>query len=372
LEFHFAHYRLWEAIGIAVESNSPVKNMAALRYLAKCGENAVFPPLEKDQIARLIPFARRQMQTHPDARARALAMRCLGLWDDTESIPALTQALDAPEKPLRLAAAEALILLHHAPLLEKCIERLVEEDEAPDPKHMIWVAQRLGMKNAEQSLRLGLPGGVAATLPNNAKDSASDESTSRSIREMRERRKAVLRRLGGGAPAGAKPQTTLAGPEGIPLDVQRTIDRLASPDAKERAKAGAELGKMGGAGAKALPALLKAIFSDGMWNTMPKDAPFFPEDWAIKQIGRADPVALSDQIQNPDPKISSTVTSYLGEIGGPEAFQALLGAIHHKDSETRRTAIVALGRFKDVRAADSLLELLTSKEQMDRASAVLA
>ncbi|MCX7048245.1 MAG: HEAT repeat domain-containing protein [Candidatus Sumerlaeota bacterium] len=161
--------------------------------------------LKKEQIARLIPFVRHQMQTHPDMSARAMAMRCLGRWGDAESIPALTQALDASEKPLRLVAAGALILLRHKPLLEKSIERIVDEDEDIKPQHVIWVARRLGMEYSELQ-RLELPAAPAAAVPRttdtlagNPNNPASDESTSRTIREMRDRRKAALRRLSGEA-----------------------------------------------------------------------------------------------------------------------------------------------------------------------------
>jgi HEAT repeat protein len=416
LDFHFAHYRLWEAIGIAVESNSPLKHMAALRYLAMCGNNATFPPLEKDKIARLIPFARRQMQTHPDTRARALAMRCLGIWGDAESVPALTQALDAPEKPLRLAAAEALILLHHGPLLEKCIERLVEEDEARDPKHVIWVAQRLGMKNAGQSFHLESPGGVAATLPipNNVKDSASDESPARSIREMRELRKAVLRRLSGGAPAGANPQTTLAGPAGIPLDVQRMIERLASPDPKEQAKAAELLGQIGPAASDALLSALdhanrsvryRAVAALGRMKEVravqpliirlkdededvraqaaealanirepraiePLVATLGDQSWvrvhaeeALAHYGKPAVEPLIKALKEDNPNVRASAAKVLGRIKDPRAINPLMVALMDKDENVRMWAAAAFRQMKDPRAVERLLDLLNDRSQ---------
>ncbi|MCX7049718.1 MAG: hypothetical protein NTX50_30075 [Candidatus Sumerlaeota bacterium] len=205
LNFHFAACRFWDAMEIAVESDSPAKHLAALYYLSSYNQMPGFA-LTKEQIAQLTPFVRRQMQTHPDVGGRARAMRCLGQWGDAESIPALAQALDAPEKPLRLAAAGALILLRHKPLLEKSIERIVDEDEDLKPRHVFWVASRLGMEYAELQ-RLELPASPTAapvprttdTFAGNPNNPASDEPASRTIREMRDRRKAALRRLSGEA-----------------------------------------------------------------------------------------------------------------------------------------------------------------------------
>ena len=419
LEFHFAHYRLWDAIGIAVESNSPLKHTAALRYLAKCGENTAFPPLEKDQIARLIPFARRQIQTHPDARARALAMRCLALWGDKESIPTLTQALDAPEKPLRLAAAEALILLHHGPLLEKCIERLVEEDEARDPKHVIWVAQRLGMKNAGQSFQLRLPGseiplaGGTGVMSPIRPGSAGSAVATPSVQETRDRWKATLRHLIQASYQQAQTTSSVNNADHATSDrvapnplrpvsnegplnsqhsdsstsITRLIGIMTDRDRdwnKERIPAQKALAKMG---ALAVPKLIELLKFDP--NESPPDsqhaAPFGYEKaymacCALAKIGPAAAPAIpqlvplltdhDDRHVMSGEYLSFTAMEALGAIG-KASIPALRPYLKNEDLRTRVFALYAINQMKGDTsdAIPDILPLLKDSLPAVRASA---
>lgn len=214
--FHFNSRHLWDAIQIAVQSDSELKHRAILGYLVSYGPGLSSPSpwnpaldtrvADRENLASLIPFARRQMRTSADPVTRALAMRFLGLWGDTESVPALAAALDGADPQQRMAAAQALILLHHEPLLEKSIGRLVDDDDDMRPGQVTWLARRLGMKDYMSLQMFEGEKGVPRANMNPALRRA--EPIPRTIEEMRDYRKTVLRRLAGvkdAAGAGPSP-----------------------------------------------------------------------------------------------------------------------------------------------------------------------
>lgn len=91
---------------------------------------------------------------YPSTGAQLAALRCLGWLQDTESIPLIQRYLEGSDKKFRVAAAQTLIQMRHAPLLEKSIDRLVDDDDTTRSQQVVEVAGWLGI---EKRYSLGEP-----------------------------------------------------------------------------------------------------------------------------------------------------------------------------------------------------------------------
>lgn len=62
----------------------------------------------------------------------------------------------------------------------------------------------------------------------------------------------------------------------------------------------------------------------------------------------------------------------LGKVKDPRAFEALINALKHKDLLVRAKAAEALGEIKDTKAVEPLIAVLKDKEDIIRESAAKA
>jgi hypothetical protein len=157
-----ANYHFWDGVDILCNSPSATKRMAAIRYYADLyftrhfynpGQNLAEPEKQAAWQKRA-SFFRTQVETHPEIKTRATAMRSLGWLQDTSGVPLLERYLKGEERELRLAAAEALLFMHQKPLQDTCIECLVDDDVTTNSQCMVRAARSFGIKNPGQ---LGQP-----------------------------------------------------------------------------------------------------------------------------------------------------------------------------------------------------------------------
>lgn len=85
------------------------------------------------------------------------------------------------------------------------------------------------------------------------------------------------------------------------------------------------------------------------------------------------PIAdIEEGIRDPDARVARTFTLLAAEIGRTELLPSLRLALEQADAETRRAAVVGLGRIADPRAIDPLLAALTDDSLEVRVTAIRA
>lgn len=136
-----------EALDIAVQSTSTLKHSAALVIFSIIDQMG-YPPLDRSQIERYIPLARRHLAECTELHGRSAAIHCLGSWGDRQSIPAIEKFIDDPK--LKKSASAALILLWDDKQMDRCIAIQVEGGRVRNNRSPICdLAKQLGMKNTQ-------------------------------------------------------------------------------------------------------------------------------------------------------------------------------------------------------------------------------
>lgn len=178
--------RVWDAIGIAAQSPSALKHRALLRFLTTMsGYIRPNPPLDAGRVAQLMPFLREYMKdTNPDPDARAMAIHCLGYWEDRESAPAIEPLLGSDHPAIRLSAAEALLMMRDRPFMDRAIQVLCDGEPIQNPQRILLVAGRLGMNDPWKAF---------------GNDGVGKPGTASAAQAIRENRKAQLRSLAAAA-----------------------------------------------------------------------------------------------------------------------------------------------------------------------------
>lgn len=132
-----------------------------------------------------MPFLREYMKdTNPDPDARAMAIHCLGYWEDRESAPAIEPLLGSDHPAIRLSAAEALLMMRDRPFMDRAIQVLCDGEPIQNPQHILLVAGRLGMNDPWKTF---------------GNDGVGKPATAVAASAIRENRKTQLRSLAAAA-----------------------------------------------------------------------------------------------------------------------------------------------------------------------------
>jgi HEAT repeat protein len=189
--------------------------------------------------------------------------------------------------------------------------------------------------------------------------------------------------------AGEPTQETALEEERIKDEVEIQIDLLKDPDWAVRREAVITLGEMGDE--RCVEPLVRAL-QDGDWQVRevaiealgmvgsPAVDPLIKlsRSWdhrkaAIRALGKIkDERVLAPLInQLRSDEFGEDATDALVELGSP-AVEKLVAALSDKDDNTRKQAVIALGRIQDPTALDPLIEKLKDKDWYTRLTAAAA
>ncbi|MBD0306050.1 MAG: HEAT repeat domain-containing protein [Nitrospiraceae bacterium] len=188
--------------------------------------------------------------------------------------------------------------------------------------------------------------------------------------------------------AGTSEETVLE-EERIKDEIEIQIDLLKDPDWAVRREAVITLGEMGDE--RCVEPLVRslrdgdwqvrevAIEAMGMVGSPAVDALIkLLRDWdirkyAIRALGKIKDERVLDPLiaQLRNDEFNEDATEALVELGQP-AVAKLVTALHDKDENTRKQAVIALGRIKDQDAVDPLIEMLKDKDWYTRLTAAAA
>ena len=183
-------------VDATLASQSDLKTGAMLNYIANMhGPQWRHAPITgTERRAALVLHARTAVKQHPDPLVRGKAAIFLGFWKDTASVPDIEPMLDDPDVELRRAAQKAIIFMNYEPLLERSIDRLVEEDQDLGPRDVDGVARRLGMTDPDRMILREPMRIVIPTLPGerNPPPPPPWKPSAEEIAAKRAERKAIL------------------------------------------------------------------------------------------------------------------------------------------------------------------------------------
>lgn len=197
LDFYFyERNRLNEALDLCVNSKAEVKHLAALRFLFLPGRNGL-PALEKEAIARYLPFVRGQLSARKFSQCPMYAAKILTAWKDRGSIPEIEKLLEHEEKKVRLAAAESLILLRDDKFLERCLEVLTKDDDLKSPAAINDLASKMGLVYPSEAMQPEVTEEANRALSSHGGTEGAQikENVTTSDLYLRELRKEILRQL---------------------------------------------------------------------------------------------------------------------------------------------------------------------------------
>jgi HEAT repeat protein len=230
--------------------------------------------------------------------------------------------------------------------------------------------------------------------------------------------------------AGAPAQPTVPRDQvpAMPGGIRSLVDRLYSPDAKERAEAACQLGRRHAEAVGAIPVLLSMLADDvmvpaiecemGPW--VRRNLPVSPDaqkwmqtspakeaaealgdigyaavpgllqalansEWKVRKfaavglgemdqiVQRADVIdALAGRLTDPQVEVRDQSAWALGEIEDPEAVEPLLRALHDGDTRVRTRAAWALGEIEHPSAVNGLVTALNDSDAAVREKSVWA
>lgn len=201
------------------------------------------------------------------------------------------------------------------------------------------------------------------------------------------------------AMAGDQPDDAPAEPDAFPevaLDEEKVkdeieiqIDLLKDPDWAVRREAVITLGEMGDE--RCVDPLVRAL-RDGDWQVRevaiealgevgsPAVEPLLKQirDWdirkyVIRSLGRIRDERVLEPLVNQlrSDEFGLDATEALIDLGQP-AVERLVAALKDKDESIRKQAVIALGRIKDASAIDPLIEMLKDKDWFTRLTAAAA
>lgn len=162
-------------------------------------------------------------------------------------------------------------------------------------------------------------------------------------------------------------------PPNTPPRVKAQIERLYSPDARQRAYGAYYLGRMGESAAPAVSFLVAMLHDEAVIKGR---LPFVSADSddgptpgreaqkALGQIGKSAVDALIAALKDKDSMIRSRAAIALGEIKDPRAVEPLIAALGDRKPGVRMMAAMALGQTQDARAVEPLLA--AAKQDRDR------
>ena len=189
--------------------------------------------------------------------------------------------------------------------------------------------------------------------------------------------------------AAATPEETVLEEERIKDEIEIQIDLLKDPDWAVRREAVITLGEMGDE--RCVEPLIRSL-RDGDWQVREvaieamgmvgspavESLIKLLRDWdirkyAIRALGKIKDERVLDPLiaQLRNDEFNEDATEALVELGQP-AVQKLVAALQDKDDNTRKQAVIALGRIKDQDALEPLIEMLKDKDWFTRLTAAAA
>jgi HEAT repeat protein len=195
--------------------------------------------------------------------------------------------------------------------------------------------------------------------------------------------------LTGDQTATEAPQETALEEERIKDEIEIQIDLLKDPDWAVRREAVITLGEMGDE--RCVEPLVKAL-QDGDWQVRevaiealgmvgsPAVDPLIKltRSWdhrksALRALGKIKDERVLDPLihQLRSDEFAEDATDALVDIGSP-AVEKLVSVLGDKDENTRKQAVIALGRIQDPAALDPLIEKLKDKDWFTRLTAAAA
>lgn len=186
-----------------------------------------------------------------------------------------------------------------------------------------------------------------------------------------------------------EPALTALEEERIKDEVEIQIDLLKDPDWAVRREAAITLGEMGDE--RCVEPLIRAL-QDGDWQVRevasealglvgsPAVEPLIKlcRSWdhrkaAIRALGKIKDERVLDPLihQLRSDEFGEDATDALVELGSP-AVEKLVAALSDRDDNTRKQAVIALGRIQDSSAIDPLIEKLNDKDWYTRLTAAAA
>jgi HEAT repeat protein len=185
------------------------------------------------------------------------------------------------------------------------------------------------------------------------------------------------------------PEEAVLEEERVKDEIEIQIDLLQDPDWAVRREAVITLGEMGDE--RCVQPLIRAL-RDGDWQVREVaieaigmvGSPAVDSlikllrDWdvrkyAIRALGKIKDERVLDPLitQLRNDEFNEDATEALVELGQP-AVEKLVVALKDKDDNTRKQAVIALGRIKDMDALDPLIEMLQDKDWFTRLTAAAA
>ncbi|MDK1031543.1 MAG: HEAT repeat domain-containing protein, partial [Planctomycetia bacterium] len=142
----------------------------------------------------------------------------------------------------------------------------------------------------------------------------------------------------------------------IPMRVAKQIERLSSPDVRDRRGAALALGEMGQMATAAVGKLIAAL----------RDSEPRVRDvaaWALGLIGDVRAIGpLIASLKDEDGFVRSDAAEALGVINDKRAVEPLIAALKDEWRRVRHSSALALGQIKDPRAVGPLITILTDEK----------
>ncbi len=156
-------------------------------------------------------------------------------------------------------------------------------------------------------------------------------------------------------------------PVNIPAEVREQIEKLYSPNSKDREKAVREFFGMGEKAAPAVPFLISLL----------KDEDLQVRWYAASTLGDIEDIRAVEPLiaalkEDKDWRIRQCVAVSLMYLKDPRAVEQLIVALKDENKSVRYAAALALGSIKDSKAVESLIAALKDNEWDVRAGAVAA
>jgi HEAT repeat protein len=255
----------------------------------------------------------------PPVQAEIIAM--LGERGDPSALPALREALQSPDKTVRLSAVGAAT-------------KLGGERVLPDLLPLLLAGEERDEFEAIKEALLGMPGSVVVP-------------------------EAV--RLIGSAPAEARAALVeILGEKGARGEIDLVFREIVREEPEVRAAAGRALALL--AGEEDLPRLLGLLYE----ASTSEDVVNLQNAVVTAVLRNPDPGARADIVlgfleKSPADKKAQLLRVF-PRIGGIRLFEALVEETKDEDAGLRGIAISSLSRWPDFRAADELLRILSSTE----------
>ncbi|HJU05349.1 MAG TPA: HEAT repeat domain-containing protein [Nitrospiraceae bacterium] len=185
------------------------------------------------------------------------------------------------------------------------------------------------------------------------------------------------------------PEEVVLEEERVKDEIEIQIDLLKDPDWAVRREAVITLGEMGDE--RCVEPLIRAL-RDGDWQVREvaiealglvgspavESLIKLLRDWdvrkyAIRALGKIKDERVLDPLiaQLRNDEFNEDATEALVELGQP-AVEKLVVALKDKDDNTRKQAVIALGRIKDTDALDPLIDMLQDKDWFTRLTAAAA